>query len=40
MDTEQDNGVVKLHKDNKRARLSAVNINDGLKKRRNTQIIH
>ena len=31
MDTEQDN---------KRARLSAVNINDGLKKRRNTQIIH
>ena len=40
MDTEQDNRVVKLHKDNKRARLSAVNINDGLKKRRNTQIIH
>ena len=33
MDTEQDNGVVKLHKDNKRARLSAVNINNGLRKK-------
>ena len=27
MDTEQDNGVVKLHKDEKRARSASLNLN-------------